>query len=98
MCHGVYTISERAYQAVSVGRRAVWGKRKFVYQNEYSLSQKPEQVAKYTAKEDSIKNVTITNVLLDQYYNDVGFQIGEKLIILVEQQSLCKDLHKDCYV
>ena len=77
---------------------------------------KPEQVAKYTAKdsvftslfrepkyllqlyqalhpedleatEDSIKNVTITNVLLDQYYNDVDFQIGEKLIILVEQQS-----------
>lgn len=77
---------------------------------------KPEQVAKYTAKdsvftslfrepkyllqlyqalhpedleatEDSIKNVTITNVLLDQYYNDVGFQIREKLIILVEQQS-----------
>ncbi len=77
---------------------------------------KPEQVAKYTAKdsvftslfrepkyllqlyqalhpedheatEDSIKNVTITNVLLDQYYNDVGFQIGEKIVILVEQQS-----------
>ena len=77
---------------------------------------KPEQVAKYTAKdsvftslfrepkyllqlyqalhpedheatEDSIKNVTITNVLLDQYYNDVGFQIGEKVVILVEQQS-----------
>ena len=68
---------------------------------------RPEQVAKYTAKdsvftslfrepkyllqlyqalhpedheatEDSIKNVTITNVLLDQYYNDVGFQIGRK--------------------
>ena len=77
---------------------------------------RPEQVAKYTAKdsvftslfrepkyllqlyqalhpedheatEDSIKNVTITNVLLDQYYNDVGFQIGEKVVILVEQQS-----------
>ena len=77
---------------------------------------KPEQVAKYAAKdsvftslfrepkyllqlyqalhpedheatEDSIKNVTITNVLLDQYYNDVGFQIGEKVVILVEQQS-----------
>ena len=77
---------------------------------------KPEQVAKYTAKDsvftslfrepkyllqlyqalhpedheataDSIKNVTITNVLLDQYYNDVGFQIGEKIVILVEQQS-----------
>ena len=39
------------------------------------------------ATEDSIKNVTITNVLLDQYYNDVGFQIGEKIVILVEQQS-----------
>ena len=30
----------------------------------------------------AIKNVTITNVLLDQYYNDVGFQIGEKIVIL----------------
>ena len=81
-----------------------------------NAEKKPEQVAKYTAKdsvftslfrepkyllqlyqalhpedheatEDSIKNVTITNVLLDQYYNDVGFQIGEKIVILVEQQS-----------
>ena len=41
----------------------------------------------HEATEDSIKNVTITNVLLDQYYNDVGFQIGEKVVILVEQQS-----------
>ena len=77
---------------------------------------KPEQAAKYTAKdsvftslfrepkyllqlyqalhpedheatEDSIRNVTITNVLLDQFYNDVGFQVGEKIVILVEQQS-----------
>ncbi len=89
-------------------------------QKENTLSadneKKPEQMAKYTAKdsvftslfrerkyllqlyqalhpedheatEDSIKNVTITNVLLDQYYNDVGFQIGEKIVILVEQQS-----------
>lgn len=82
----------------------------------FDAEKKPEQVAKYTAKdsvftslfrepkyllqlyqalhpedheatEDSIKNVTITNVLLDQYYNDVGFQIGEKIVILVEQQS-----------
>ncbi len=41
----------------------------------------------HEATEDSIKNVTITNVLLDQYYNDVGFQIGEKIVLLVEQQS-----------
>ncbi|MCI9106328.1 MAG: hypothetical protein HFG57_10315 [Lachnospiraceae bacterium] len=39
----------------------------------------------HEATEDSIKNVTITNVLLDQYYNDVGFQIGEKIVILAEQ-------------
>ena len=39
------------------------------------------------ATKDSITNVTITNVLLDQFYNDVGFQIREKLVILVEQQS-----------
>ena len=39
------------------------------------------------ATEDSITNVTITNVLLDQFYNDVGFQVREKLVILVEQQS-----------
>ncbi len=31
--------------------------------------------------------MTITNVLLDQHYNDVSFQIGEKIVILVEQQS-----------
>ena len=41
----------------------------------------------HEATEESIRNVTITNVLLDQYYNDVGFQVGEKLVILVEQQS-----------
>lgn len=39
------------------------------------------------ATEDSISNVTITNVLLDQWYNDIGFQVGEKLIALVECQS-----------
>ena len=39
------------------------------------------------ATEESITNVTITSVLLDQFYNDVGFQIREKLVILVEQQS-----------
>lgn len=37
--------------------------------------------------EDSISNVTIKNILLDQCYNDLGFQIGEKLVVLVEAQS-----------
>ena len=37
--------------------------------------------------EKHIKNVTIKNVLLDQSYNDLGFQIGERLVVLVESQS-----------
>lgn len=37
--------------------------------------------------EASISNVTIKNILLDQCYNDLGFQIGEKLVVLVEAQS-----------
>lgn len=34
-----------------------------------------------------ISNVTIKNVFLDQPYNDVGFQISNKLIILAECQA-----------
>ena len=37
--------------------------------------------------EESISNVTIKNILLDQCYNDLGFCIGDKLVILVEAQS-----------
>lgn len=37
--------------------------------------------------EQSISNVTIKNILLDQCYNDLGFCIGEKLVVLVEAQS-----------
>ncbi len=39
-----------------------------------------------TTAED-ISNVTIKNIFLDQPYNDVGFQVGERLIILAECQS-----------
>lgn len=37
--------------------------------------------------EDSIKVVTMKNVLLDQSYNDLGFTVGEKLLVMVEVQS-----------
>lgn len=37
--------------------------------------------------EDSISNVTIKNVFLDQPYNDLGFQVGEKLMVLGEAQA-----------
>lgn len=40
-----------------------------------------------TATEDSLTDVTIENVLTDNLYNDLGFIVGNKLMILVEAQS-----------
>ena len=37
--------------------------------------------------EEQIGSVTIKNVLLDQMYNDLGFTVGSKLLVLVEAQS-----------
>ena len=44
----------------------------------------PEDI---TATEDSLTDVTITNVLTDNLYNDLGFIVGNKLMILIEAQS-----------
>lgn len=40
-----------------------------------------------TATEDSLTDVTIENVLTDNLYNDLGFIVNNKLMILVEAQS-----------
>ena len=40
-----------------------------------------------TATEDSLTDVTITNVLTDNLYNDLGFIVNNKLLILVEESS-----------
>ncbi|GFI02874.1 MAG: hypothetical protein HFI44_15560 [Lachnospiraceae bacterium] len=40
-----------------------------------------------TATEDSLSNITIENVLTDNLYNDLGFVVGNKLMILIEAQS-----------
>ena len=37
--------------------------------------------------EDDIKDVTMEHVLVDANYNDLGFSVGSKLLILVESQS-----------
>lgn len=37
--------------------------------------------------EDEIEDVTIKNVLVDTAYNDLGFSVGNRLMILVESQS-----------
>ncbi|MCD7957426.1 MAG: hypothetical protein LUG93_17105 [Lachnospiraceae bacterium] len=40
-----------------------------------------------SATEDSLTNITIENVLVNGQYNDVGFLVNDKLVILVEEQS-----------
>ncbi len=37
--------------------------------------------------EDDIKDITINNVLVDDIYNDLGFSVGNRLLILIEAQS-----------
>ena len=48
--------------------------------------------------EKDISVITLDSQLLNQQYNDLGFVVGKRLIILVEAQSLCKALHNACYV
>ena len=38
--------------------------------------------------EDKLTDVTIEDVLTDNIYNDLGFMIGNELLILVEAQSI----------
>ena len=40
-----------------------------------------------TTTVDDIKIMTIESHLLNQLYNDLGFMVGERIIILVEHQS-----------
>lgn len=37
--------------------------------------------------EDELTDITIENVLTDGLYNDLGFKVGDKILILVESQS-----------
>ncbi len=46
----------------------------------------PIQKEKGVTEED-IKEVTVSNVLVDDIYNDVGFMVGSTLLVLVECQA-----------
>lgn len=37
--------------------------------------------------ENDIKDITINNVLVDDIYNDLGFSVGNRLLILIEAQA-----------
>ena len=39
------------------------------------------------ATEDELTDITIHNILTDDIYNDLGFLVGDRLLILVEAQS-----------
>ncbi len=39
------------------------------------------------ATEDDIEDITLKHVLVDSEYNDLGFSVGNRLMILVESQS-----------
>ena len=43
------------------------------------------------ARAEDITVVTLQNVLVNQFYNDLGFMIGNRLMILVEAQSTWSD-------
>lgn len=45
----------------------------------------PEDI---TAVEEDLTDITIKNVLTDGIYNDLGFLLGERFIILIEAQAL----------
>lgn len=38
-------------------------------------------------REEDLKDITVCNVLVDALYNDLGFRVGDRQIILVEAQS-----------
>ena len=58
--------------------------KRFIWQSVLRMVLHPED---REVTEDQIGSVTIKNVLLDQMYNDLGFTVGSKLLVLVEAQS-----------
>ncbi len=41
-----------------------------------------------SASEDDIEDITLKHVLVDADYNDLGFSVGRRLVVLVESQSV----------
>ena len=37
--------------------------------------------------EDELKDITIKNILVDACYNDLDFTVGDKIMILTEEQT-----------
>ena len=81
---------EKARDDVNVAKQNVkdcvfsdlFGNKKYL--RELYLALHPEDTA---ITEDDLQDITIRNVLINDLYNDLGFRVGDRLIILVEAQS-----------
>lgn len=82
---------EKARDDVNVAKQNVkdcvfsdlFGNKKYL--RELYLALHPEDTA---ITEDDLQDITIRNVLINDLYNDLGFRVGDRLIILVEAQSI----------
>ena len=70
-----YTIKDSVFTSV-------FKEKKYLLQLYKALH--PEDEA---ATEDDLQDVTVSNVLVNDIYNDVGFRVGSTLLILIESQS-----------
>jgi len=60
----------------------LFGRERFALR--FYQTQHPEDTK---AKESDVEIVTISNILTDNLYNDLGFMVGDKLMILAEHQA-----------
>lgn len=60
----------------------IFGMKKYLLQLYQALHPEDKETG-----EDDLKNITIKNILINGQYNDLGFQVGGRVIILVESQS-----------
>ena len=64
------------------------------YTRKLYLSLHPEDT---DVREEDFKLVTLSTILTNGIYNDLGVLVRDRLILLVEAQSLWKAFHNDCY-
>lgn len=61
---------------------SVFKEKKYLLQLYKALHPEDKEVV-----EEDLKDVTVCNVLVNDIFNDVGFRVGSKLLILIESQA-----------
>lgn len=62
----------------------LFGMKKYLFQMYQALHPEDKETT-----EDDLTDIRLKNILVDDIYNDLGFSVGGRLIILTEAQSLC---------